>query len=357
MAIDFDGTGDFLSVVALPGISSSATALTMACWANLDDITHAHVMMCVSDSGLTNFYQLAGRGDQAGDFVRFSAPASAFAATSLAYTAGTYQHFCGVNSSSTVRAAFLNGANKGTNGSTYTAASLDRFNVGSNPGGTSPVFGVVAEAAIWNIALSDAEVADLAQGLSPLMVKPASLVYYLPMWGVGDLIDRMGGLTVAVNGNPTTGDHCRIYYPGFNTLNAINVNSAPVITSNGGGSTAAVSVAENTAAVTTVTATDADSDTLTYSISGGTDQTKFSIGSSSGVLTFVTAPDYEIPTDSNTDNDYVVIVQVSDGVDTDTQTITVTVTNVATEDDDGTAVAAVVARRRRMRRFQLGYYN
>ncbi len=114
------------------------------------------------------------------------------------------------------------------------------------------------------------------------------------------------------------------------TVTVTNVNEAPVITSDGGGATASVSVAENTTAVTTVTATDVDAGaTLTYSISGGADASKFSIGSSSGALTFQVAPDFEVPTDANTDNAYIVIVQVSDGSLTDTQTITVTVTDAA----------------------------
>jgi serralysin len=115
------------------------------------------------------------------------------------------------------------------------------------------------------------------------------------------------------------------------TVTVTDVNEhTPVITSNGGGDNAAISVAENTTAVTTVTATDADGTaSLTYSISGGSDAARFTIHSTTGVLTFASAPDYENPVDSNTDNDYVVIVQVSDGTNTDSQTITVTVTNVA----------------------------
>ena len=56
------------------------------------------------------------------------------------------------------------------------------------------------------------------------------------------------------------------------TVTAVNDNT-PVITSDGGGATAALNVAENTTAVTTVTATDADlpAQTLTYTISGGAD--------------------------------------------------------------------------------------
>ncbi|WP_020558806.1 cadherin domain-containing protein [Thiofilum flexile] len=109
-----------------------------------------------------------------------------------------------------------------------------------------------------------------------------------------------------------------------------NVNAAPVISSNGGGDTAAISVAENQTAVTTVTATDADGDTLTYSITGGADAAKFTINSSTGVLQFATAPDYEAPTDSGANNVYDVQVTVSDGRGgTDLQTIAVTVTDVA----------------------------
>ena len=52
------------------------------------------------------------------------------------------------------------------------------------------------------------------------------------------------------------------------------MNEAPVITSNGGGATANVSVAENSAAVTTVVATDVDGPSLAYSIAGGSDAAK-----------------------------------------------------------------------------------
>ena len=105
-------------------------------------------------------------------------------------------------------------------------------------------------------------------------------------------------------------------------------NAAPVITSNGGAAAASVSVAENTTAVTTVTATDADGGALTYSISGGADAAFFGINASTGALAFTAAPDFETPLDSGADNTYMVIVQVSDGSLTDTQTITVTVTDV-----------------------------
>jgi hypothetical protein len=100
------------------------------------------------------------------------------------------------------------------------------------------------------------------------------------------------------------------------------VSENPVITSNGN-----FSMAENTTAVTTVTATDADqpAQILTYSIIGGIDSALFGINSSTGELTFLTAPDSEIPKDAGIDNIYNVAVQVSDGTLTATQDIVVAI--------------------------------
>ena len=105
-----------------------------------------------------------------------------------------------------------------------------------------------------------------------------------------------------------------------------------MITSDGGGATAAVSIAENTTAVTTVTATDPDAgQTLSFSITGGADAAKFSINPTTGVLSFVSAPNFENPTDAGANNVYDVQVTVTDngtGNLTDVQAIAVTVTDV-----------------------------
>ena len=94
----------------------------------------------------------------------------------------------------------------------------------------------------------------------------------------------------------------------------ISQNAAPIIDSDGAGATAAVSAAENQTAVTTVHATDPDNGPVTpvvYSIVGGDDQLKFAIDAGTGVLTFITAPDFENPTDTSTagNNTYIVTVQ------------------------------------------------
>jgi hypothetical protein len=109
------------------------------------------------------------------------------------------------------------------------------------------------------------------------------------------------------------------------TVSVTNVNEGPTITSS-----STFSVAENETAIATLTATDPDAGTsFTWSKTGsGADQALFSL-SSGGVLTFTSGRDFEVPTDSDANNQYIVQVQVSDGTNTQSQTITVTVTDVA----------------------------
>ena len=106
-----------------------------------------------------------------------------------------------------------------------------------------------------------------------------------------------------------------------------NTNNPPVIDS----STTTYSVLENQTSAFTVSASDADGDTLTYSISSGTDSSLMNI-SSTGVVTFISSPDFEAPSDANTDNNYQITVTVSDGSLSDSENFTVTVTNDTSDD-------------------------
>ena len=90
-------------------------------------------------------------------------------------------------------------------------------------------------------------------------------------------------------------------------------------------SSATASVAENLTSAIAIIAT--DTNTITYSISGG-DSASFSVDSSSGVITFDSAPDYESPGDSDTNNTYTFTVTATDTAgNADTQSVTITVTD------------------------------
>ena len=99
-------------------------------------------------------------------------------------------------------------------------------------------------------------------------------------------------------------------------------NSAPSF----GSSSYAFSIAEDAAtgaAVGTVSATDADSDTLSYTIESGNEDGKFAIDGGTGAITTAGALDHE------TDSSHTLTVQADDSNGgTDTATVSVTVTDV-----------------------------
>ncbi len=203
-----------------------------------------------------------------------------------------------------------------------------------------------------DIALSNAVLAENAganalvgtlSGSDPDAGQSATLSFSLPAGLTENVLFNISGTTLqatasldyeAASSHTVTvraTDTAGLTYDEEFTITVTDVNEPPTITSNGGGDAADISVPENSTAVTTVTATDPDQGaTLTYDISGGADQAAFTIDEESGVLTFLSAPDFEHPTDTGADNIYQVTVQASDGSLTDTQTISVTVTDVAT---------------------------
>lgn len=115
---------------------------------------------------------------------------------------------------------------------------------------------------------------------------------------------------------------------------------APVITSNGGGASASVDIAENQTQILTVSGADIDGDVLTYGIATGNaatnaDSALFSINATTGVLSFTAARDFENPGDANRDNVYLVGVTATDGSSTATQWLSIKVTDVAESSGGG----------------------
>jgi len=107
------------------------------------------------------------------------------------------------------------------------------------------------------------------------------------------------------------------------------LNQAPVILSDGAEATAALTVDENTTAVTQVQALDVDGpQDVVYAISGGADAGLFQIDAATGELSFIDAPDFEAPADADGDNVFEVTVEASDGALADTQELSITLANV-----------------------------
>src|SRR5258708_32777553 len=92
------------------------------------------------------------------------------------------------------------------------------------------------------------------------------------------------------------------------TRTLANILPPPVITSNGGGDTAAITIVEHTTAGTEVAASDANpAQVLAFATVGGADAAKFQIDAPTGALAFVTAPDFHAPPDAGAERVYDVV--------------------------------------------------
>jgi aryl-phospho-beta-D-glucosidase BglC (GH1 family) len=134
-------------------------------------------------------------------------------------------------------------------------------------------------------------------------------------------------------------DQGALTYEKIFAISVLDVNEAPVFTSG-----SVVTVAENQSAVVTLASSDPDAGaSKVFTITGGTDAGKFGLVSGSGVLFFLTNPNFEPPGDANGDNIYQVSVQVSDGSLTASQSLSVTVQNANETPTDISLSATTIA--------------
>jgi len=106
-----------------------------------------------------------------------------------------------VGASATDRAVYIDGGSKGTNATSNTPSGLASTRLGKDHDNNNALDGRIGEGAIWNVALTDAEVARLAKGIHPFKVRPANIVAYWPLWGRNSPEpDCVGGFNLTVTG-------------------------------------------------------------------------------------------------------------------------------------------------------------
>ncbi len=107
------------------------------------------------------------------------------------------------------------------------------------------------------------------------------------------------------------------------TITVNSINLPPTITS-----ASSVSVVENSTGVAyTIVATDPNPGTvLTYNISGS-DVARFAVNSSTGAISFLVSPDFELPSDVGSNNVYDIVVTASDGTLSVSKAVSIIVTD------------------------------
>ena len=189
---------------------------SISCWFNSDDITQVQTLVDIGDKDLSSDVQhhaLLIVSSQVWALSQNVTNAQAVD-TGAAMSSNVWYHAAGVWTNNESRAAFRDGGNKGTEGTLKLPSGLDctRFGKRANAVNTQYLSGKLAEVGIWDVALTDAEIAILGRGYSPYTVCPQSLVFYLPLVrGISDMSESLRTLT-AYN-TPTVSAHPRVLYP------------------------------------------------------------------------------------------------------------------------------------------------
>lgn len=212
--------------------SSSVTLtnppLTIAAWINIESWTgDEQVVFGVHVNG-SNFVSLR-LDDAAGEFgsngVQMVYRGDGTIATAQTTndwndTFGIWRHVCGVAHSTSDFRAFLDGTGKGTNTTTVgTRTAENKTRVGRFGNATDYFDGLIAWVTLWDVALSDAQVAQLALGLHPFSMVPQSITHLWPLYGDSSPeIDIVGSVNLTVNGAIKGSEHKHLFFPSAQIL-------------------------------------------------------------------------------------------------------------------------------------------
>jgi hypothetical protein len=215
MAYEFNGTNQYLSVAA----PVTAPPFTMSCWARQSTFT-TRALLSIGQTNASSRHQLQINSSTApiinslwnnGSSGVVSPVGGNTGGLNPALSSGEWVNFACVLESSTLRRLFVRGIQHGSDstGADSVATPFQTFTVGSRVGPAGFAAAIIAEVGIWSAALTAAEIASLAKGMTCDKVRPESLVFYAPL--VRDLQDLSGGLTITNNNTATVATHPRVY--------------------------------------------------------------------------------------------------------------------------------------------------
>lgn len=177
----------------------SAYPMTLACWFKTATI-HTGALVAL-DNGIA-LYNAIRYGS--GTVDAFSSGAFISSSTNTVGT-GIWSHAAGVFSAANSRTAYLNGQAGTTDVNLNVAGLGNTTNIGEVI--SSEFFnGDIAHAAIWNVALTTAEILSLYNGLSPLLIRSSALsAYWILAGAASPEPDYFNNFNLTLNNAPIQG--------------------------------------------------------------------------------------------------------------------------------------------------------
>ena len=208
MAYEFTASSSqYLSTASAP---ATTTPLTLACWFRPTNVADTRYVLSLGAANSNHAHSIYHASSNL--FAVSTDTASNQATTVITGLSNTWIHACAVFSNNSNRQIYANGTAGTANTNIRNPANIAAFRIGSVYFGGAIGFyanASIAEVGIWNAALTAAEIASLAKGMTCDKVRPQSLVFYAPL--IRDLIDAKGGLTITNNNTATVATHPRVY--------------------------------------------------------------------------------------------------------------------------------------------------
>ena len=224
MARTFNGSTNRINVASAASISLAVQALTFGGWVKLSSLTHTHTVLSKGDAGSfrANYglyiYDQGFLGGSNFKYIRLFVADGSNGWThdgTAALSSGVWAHVMGVYDGSNLK-AYLNGAAVGQTAKTGNLpTNTDDLTLGyfkSGGSGQDWLQGDLAEIAVWNAVLTAGEIASLAKGFAPYLIRPQSLNFYMPVQGNNSPeLDVKNALSGTVTG-ATKSDHPSVFY-------------------------------------------------------------------------------------------------------------------------------------------------
>jgi len=216
MSVVLNGSTQYLD---LENAAANLTGGTMfpcsvSCWMKTTDLDQTSALVSIDDgSSKQNISQF--RGSVAGDYVAAACYDGAWdlAISSTGVSSGTWTHVLVVFNSATDRRVYID-ASKQTDSGSCSSSSGAGGDIGIGcrfPQGTPSLYfgGKIAEVAVWDMALTDANATSLAGGSATDSIQSSNLVYYWSLYGDANSDGGSIGTNLTEYNSPTydTGDH------------------------------------------------------------------------------------------------------------------------------------------------------
>lgn len=192
--------------------ATNVLPITMSCWLKPTSFATAQSFFGVDTAGAVPWLRLGAEANASCYCQHYDGTNQGDSIAAATLSLNTWAHLAGIFLTTSSRTSYLNGVVSPVNTVSVAGVTATRAVVGQIIN-LVPANAVIAECAMWNIALSAADMLQLAAGVSPLHVRPDALIYFAPLYGLGTPEPEFVGRRSLTVTGATAALHPTIYAP------------------------------------------------------------------------------------------------------------------------------------------------